>query len=887
MTRKTISHTTQLLTALLLTILLLTSASLPKDRLKQDFANPPLSMKSRPLWFWNKPLSREQTLRVMKASKEAGYYGLGILPSYGMTPEYMTPEFLAQYKMAIEIADSLGMKMCLYDEFYFPSGMAGGNLVKKYPEALSKRLDMESKEVTGPKTFKQILPAGVNMGAVGMEKSSKKRIDLSAFASKGELTATLPAGNWEVMIFTLVPDSSSDRKHCDYLSPEAVGKFINLTYDKYYETFPEHFGTTIDIAFYDEPCLRWVDGARTWTGEFNNKFKAKYGYSPVLYYPSLWFDIGAETEAARNALLGFRAELYAAGFPKTINDWCSAHKIQLTGHVDQEEIVNPVATCGDLMKAFKYQDIPAVDEIFYYGRSSAIYKVISSSAYNYDRPIVATECYGAMGKMSEKILYQEAMDQFAKGINLMEPHAVWYTDAVDITPELSPEGKKFGPMLPAYNEYIGRLQTLLQGGSHIADIGILYPIASLQGSYYFGPGDPGMGGIIPGEADYLDIGEMLSLNIRRDFTYIHPEILDEKCTLKGSEIQLTNKINQENFKIMMIPGSRTIQLSNLQKIKKFYDQGGKVIATTMLPDHAAEVNKGKEDKGEEVRRIIKEIFGADAYDKPGLTGATASSNWNTGGFIPAYAIDGKKETSWKPSQGNYKGDWIVIRLGKERKDLRIKITNGDEKPFTCSVVWRKALGQEKTVRDNIVIAGAKGIKSETIIKSEMIEPYQEILICQDSGALNKMNIAEIEILDTQDRNILQDLKTYTMHSNSKGGKAWFIPAPNPVVLKKVLDDTGISWDVRFENEVPVSGGSLSYIHKQLNDTNIWFFANSSDNTIDTPVTLKGNRKIQVWNPYTGMISDGETTLETLNGQQYTRIRLKLDPVKSVFLVDGL
>jgi hypothetical protein len=216
-------------------------------------------MKSRPLWFWNKPLSREQTLRVMKASKEAGYFGLGILPSYGMTPEYMTPEFLAQYKMAIEIADSLGMKMCLYDEFYFPSGMAGGNLVKKYPEALSKRLDMESKEVTGPKTFKQILPAGVNMGAVGMEKSSKKRIDLSAFASKGELTATLPAGNWEVMIFTLVPDSSSDRKHCDYLSPEAVGKFINLTYDKYYETFPEHFGTPSILHFMMNPaCVGWM-----------------------------------------------------------------------------------------------------------------------------------------------------------------------------------------------------------------------------------------------------------------------------------------------------------------------------------------------------------------------------------------------------------------------------------------------------------------------------------------------------------------------------------------------------------------------------------------------------------------------------------------------------
>jgi len=87
----------------------------PINQLKRNFINPPLSLKSRPLWFWNRPLSREQTLKVMKASKEAGYYGLGIVPSYGMTPEFMTPEYLAQYKMAVEIADSLGMKLYLYD----------------------------------------------------------------------------------------------------------------------------------------------------------------------------------------------------------------------------------------------------------------------------------------------------------------------------------------------------------------------------------------------------------------------------------------------------------------------------------------------------------------------------------------------------------------------------------------------------------------------------------------------------------------------------------------------------------------------------------------------------------------------------------------------------
>ncbi len=864
---------------LVLLSLLLTGIEV-QGQLKEDFISPPLNLKSRPLWFWNAPLSREQTLKVMKASKEAGYYGLGILPSYGMTPEFMTPEYLAQYKAAVEIADSLGMKLYLYDEYYFPSGMAGGQLVKQFPEALSKRLDMELFEVNGTRPFNYPLPSGTFMGAVGMETSTLKRIDLSDKLINNQLTGELPAGDWKVMIFTLVPDSSSGRSHCDYLSPEAVTRFIELTYEKYYQAFPEHFGTTIDYAFYDEPCLRWVDGARTWTGEFNNKFRAKYGYNPVLYYPALWFDIGVETEAARNALLGFRAELFAGGVPKTINDWCRAHKIQLTGHVDQEEILNPVATCGDLMKAFKYQDIPAVDQIFYYGRSSFIYKVISSSANNYDRPLVATECYGATGRFTEHNLYKEAMDQFAKGINLMEPHAVWYTDAIDIQPDLSPASKKFGSVLPAFNEYIGRLQGMLQGGQHVADIAILYPIASLQGSYHFGPGDPGMGGIIPGETDYLDIGEMLSLDIRRDFTYIHPEILDEKCKVKADKIRLMNDINREEFTVMIMPGSKTISLTSLKKIKSFYDKGGKVIATSLLPDKSAEVGKDQE-----VKQIIKDIFGGDAYRSPDLLHVSGSTCWNTGGYIPSFAIDGKNETSWKPSQGNLKNEYLEIGFGGEKKVGQIRITSPDEAGFSCKVLALDGEGKMVMVRDGVEVKEVKGVKGVTEVKVVVDlggVRASAIRIVLVDGAVDKASISEVVIQDTQNRNILAELTHYSAHTNKKGGKSYFIPAPNSAVLKSVLDDTGIAWDVRFERDQRVTGGNLTYLHKKLNGQDIYFFANSSETPVDVPVTLQGKLSLQTWNPHTGIILDCITTPLTFNGMDYTTIQLKLDPERSVF-----
>ena len=135
-------------------------------------------------------------------------------------------------------------------------------------------------------------------------------------------------------------------------------------------------------------------------------------------------------------------------------------------------------------------------------RDPPLRKVVSSAAYNYDRPLVMTECYGGIKEMPVGNLYKEAMDQFAKGINLMVHHAVWYDSAkIVFPPELPYESPIYGPELPSYNRYVGRLQRLLQHGRHVADVGVLYPIATLQAGYRFGVGKPYEGGVIPPEAD--------------------------------------------------------------------------------------------------------------------------------------------------------------------------------------------------------------------------------------------------------------------------------------------------------------------------------------------------------------------------------------------------
>jgi alpha-L-rhamnosidase len=226
------------------------------------------------------------------------------------------------------------------------------------------------------------------------------------------------------------------------------------------------------------------------------------------------------------------------------------------------------------------------------------------------------------------------MDQFAKGINLMVPHAVWYDPAhIIFKPDLSPGAPVYGAALPGYNEYIGRLERLLQGGRHVADIALLYPIATLQAGSWFGPGKPYEGCVEIPEADYMKVGELLALSIRRDFTFLHPEVLKERCRVSEHHLRLDNRVNHESYRVLILPGSRCVSVSSLKQIKSFYDQGGAVISTTALPVTSAE-------PGEDgtVRDLMKDIFGAEILDQaPASTEPILRHTGKSGGrawFVP-------------------------------------------------------------------------------------------------------------------------------------------------------------------------------------------------------------------------------------------------------------
>lgn len=141
-------------------------------------------------------------------------------------------------------AKRLGLKICLYDEWWFPRGWAGGILQREHPEACAKRLDMEEYTAEG-KRFSLALPQdGKVMALVGMKGT--ERIDLSPFAAEGRLEWEAPAENWIALCFIL---RDSGWNHVDYLSAEAVQKFIDCTHEVYYRHFSEYFGKIVPMGW--------------------------------------------------------------------------------------------------------------------------------------------------------------------------------------------------------------------------------------------------------------------------------------------------------------------------------------------------------------------------------------------------------------------------------------------------------------------------------------------------------------------------------------------------------------------------------------------------------------------------------------------------------------
>ena len=430
------------------------------------------------------------------------------------------------------------------------------------------------------------------MGAAAMNTLTLERIDLGEFVTDSTLEWQVPEGTWKIMSFAM--ENHVDN-HVDYMEPKAVKEFMKMTYDQYAERFEPYFGNTITKTFFDDVGYYGIENY--WNPVFRPVRKTlwKKGGS-VLPGPVVRYRPGNRCGTGRLVRTARRGN--GRRFPALRSRMVRPLRVAKHGTPPGNYEPTTVDMYGDPFKFYRHVHIPLMDAIHGYPYGRPGFKLIRLGC----RRIRQTtrrrrnlrELFGSGDRFGHAVpgcdgshgagrqLPGSARDVVRTGYGQDPPLIAHYN------PQLA-------PALPGYNDFAGRSTFLLQGGRRVADIALLFPIQSLEAWYAWETGRPGAEKDVPPGTDYNRIGDLLTGQIRQDFTFLHPEdFVTDKYQIGNGQIKLNTPSTGQTYKLLIMPSGKVLSVETLRKIRDYYRSGGKILATNLLPSRSAEFGQDAE-----------------------------------------------------------------------------------------------------------------------------------------------------------------------------------------------------------------------------------------------------------------------------------------------------
>lgn len=584
-----------------------------------SFLYPSIEKTARATYILNGKLNKSDINdNINKVSETSLWNGYAFLSDFSTEPYPGTKEFDSYFRNILNVVNSNDSKVSIYFDFTNLAYVTN-IFLEKHEEDSMEFLFWEELSLSDGESIEFTVPKGKVMSIVGMNVESKALNDLTEFVKDGKLSVTAPkgSGDWKILFFMLRKVENELLKKTgsvNFLSKEASKKFIEISYKHYVYNYPEYFPDMIDTAYMANINIANINGGIAWTKDFNEKFEEKYGFKPTLLYPALVYDIGEDYAFSKNALYSFRSELLVEGFLKAMDEFADDSKIKLIGNPYAFQSLVPTEYCGDFIKFFKYIDVPVFDGLSNYAVSKKYIKLVSSASYNHGKNITSANLFSPYEILDRNIMYKTILETYSKGVNQVYLSSI-YNSSENLSNNDLFNQPHLSRYIPGLNTLISRLNTFMQKGETVVDVGIVYPIETLN--YAYTPGSNSRESIP--YADYIDIGEFLHQDLQVDFMYLHPDYIKEKGI--------------DKYSLIVLPGSKVTSVETLKILKDYYDKGGKIIATYMLPEKAVE--KGKDN---EVRELIEHIFGKDVYSAASKGIVYKNTNKNSGQayFISSY-----------------------------------------------------------------------------------------------------------------------------------------------------------------------------------------------------------------------------------------------------------
>ena len=586
----------------------------------ERFANPPASARFLRIIHAQRDKPEEQDKHLLKLA-EQGFGGFASNVAFDgyVEDETKWPPFIRGVKMA----QASGMSLWLYDERGYPSGSAGDLTLRGHPEWAARGLLIAETNVTGGATASLALPPGRLVAAVAVPRHDgvialDRTVDLTASVADGRLSWQAPDGEWFVTVMTddLIYEgthaaiSLAYKKPCiDLLTPEPTARFLEVTHDRYAAKLGKDLGRYFVSTFTDEPSLQnlWFRPmpyrVLPWSLTFESEFQKRRGRALRPLLPALVTDAGPIGARARYDFWNTVGELVSENFFGQIQTWCARHNILSGGHLLAEEsLVGHVPLYGDFFRCARRLDAPSIDCLtslppgvpWYIARM--IGSIADLEGYTYTMCEVSDHSQRYRPKGDTRPIQVVTEDEIRGTCNRLIWGGINTLTSYYSFKDLSDD------QLRRLNTHVGRCQTLLRGGHQVTDIAVLYPIESIwtvfTPAYRGATSEPAAHRI---ESTFDGVSTAL-YSANRDFRYVDARALCE-ASVDGD----TMRLGDLRWRVLVLPAASTLPMAAWQKVQRFWQNGGTVIAIGTLP-----ANSESDFPSSAVQAIAREMFGSEA-----------------------------------------------------------------------------------------------------------------------------------------------------------------------------------------------------------------------------------------------------------------------------------
>jgi hypothetical protein len=485
--------------------------------------------------------------------------GLGGIVCNVAFKDYMRSE--EKFKVlvdGIEACSKLGLVAWLYDEDGYPSGSAGGLVLKENP--------------------------------------AFEALELAYDASRSDPFILRPAYE-----FTHASNNYyAARRYVNLLDDRATRSFLAHTHEVYWKRLQPHFGKTIQAMFTDEPSLIAVNlgqipekarqnvpvvdpldpnvralPAVPWGYDLVEQYRNRYGDDLMAQRRSLFAGDSADDRKVRRQFWGLIADLVADRYFGAIRDWCGKHGIASSGHTLWEEaVMHHPALEGNGLKALGRMDIPGLDVL-----SSDPEAVLHEGWLAAAMPASAAVLTGRRRIMTEVSDFSQKMGgQGPAGLPEMQAAAAWQAawGITEFTLYYSIADRPH-EKYRAYGDYVGRLNCVLKPARLATEVLLYYPVHDLWAEYRPVAEPLRLESQTPLAQrlvnSFLRLGRTLSRS-QVPFTLIDHEFLASAEVAAGG----TLKVKDHAFKAILLPDGVELPAAAARVVADFRGKGGQVLA---------------------------------------------------------------------------------------------------------------------------------------------------------------------------------------------------------------------------------------------------------------------------------------------------------------------